>query len=241
MARPGLVLLYIRQDFRTQRLHRGSLPFRPGPVALGHSLRDGTLQPLPGWLPVQEQVPAVSSETQTQHRQNQPPSLQGNGHHPSLGLLCSLWCVSMAMACTICPWHRYDRALPAFSYAAVSYSFLFLSFSLCLSMLTQVIPLGQMQRTCCLFCGALQKTKQPLHDHSSTHSYLKESDTAQREIFGWQITSQRVPRPFNSFLHTPVPLLHAHNDVFYVSSLAAVLPSLSDMQEVAKVTKNPEK
>lgn len=108
-------------------------------------------------------------------------------------------------------------------------------------MLTQVIPLGQIQRICCLFSWALQKTKQSLHHHDSIRSYLKESDTAQREIFCWHITSQRVLPPFNNFFHSPVLLLNVHNNVFYVSSLAAVLPCLSDMQEVAKLMKNPEK
>lgn len=182
MAKPSLALLNIRQGFRTQRLYRGSLPFRPGPGALGHILRDSILQPLPGLLPVQEQVPAVSPETQTRLRQNQSPSLQGNTRHPSVGLVCSLWCVSMAITGTICTWHRYNGALPAFPYAAGSY-LLFFESSLYLNMLTQVIPLGQVQRICSLFCWALQKTKWSLHHHDSNHSYLKESDTAQREIF----------------------------------------------------------
>lgn len=129
MAKPGLVLLTIRQGFRRQRLCKGSLPFMPGPVALDHILRGGILQPLAGLFPVQEQVPAVSPETRTQHRENQSPSLQGNTWHPSVGLVCSLWCVSMAITCTVCTWCRYNRALPAFPSAPLSYLFFFELFS----------------------------------------------------------------------------------------------------------------
>lgn len=117
-GQPGLVLLNMRQN--TEAVQRVPA-LQASSYALDHILRDGILQPLPGLFPIQEQVPAVSPETQTQHRQSQSPSLQGNTRHPSVGLVCPLWCVSMAIACTICTWHRYNKALPAFSYAAVRF------------------------------------------------------------------------------------------------------------------------
>lgn len=36
-------------------------------------------------------------------------------------LVCSLCCVGVTITCTICTWPRYNGALPALPYAAVSY------------------------------------------------------------------------------------------------------------------------
>lgn len=94
---------YTSDRVSEHRLHKGSLPFRPGPTAPDHILTPGTLQPLAGLLPVQEQVPAVSPEIHSQYRHSQSPSLQGNNHHPSVGLVCSLSCVSRAPLAQFAP------------------------------------------------------------------------------------------------------------------------------------------